>query len=233
MARCDHLPIWKDAVSLAVLLEEAVQRFPRYHKYALGADLRRQAYAVCRGVVAANGERDGRAQAVKRLAVAVEQLKLLVQMGKGVKAFASFKEFEREADSGDRVVHHWLVPRPESWFEPVFIHDSYSNRKGKGTHAAVDRLQEFLQRAKCSGKRKAYFLQRDIANFFNNIDRGILYGLLRRRAEKIWQAAKRRYPDAQSGVVGGALAASSRPSAAKAAPTGNAAMARAEKTWAR
>ena len=33
---------------------------PRYHKYVLGADLRRQAYAVCRGVVVANGERDGR-----------------------------------------------------------------------------------------------------------------------------------------------------------------------------
>lgn len=98
MARYDHLPIWRDAVSLAVLLEEAVRRFPRYHKYALGADLRRQAYAVCRGVVVANGEREGRARAVERLAVAVEELKLLVHMGKEVKAFASFKEFERAAE---------------------------------------------------------------------------------------------------------------------------------------
>jgi hypothetical protein len=55
MARYDHLPIWKDAVSLAALLEEVVRRFPRYHKYTLGADLRRQAYAVCRGVVAEDG----------------------------------------------------------------------------------------------------------------------------------------------------------------------------------
>ncbi len=29
MARYDHLPIWKDAVALAMLLEEAVRRFPR------------------------------------------------------------------------------------------------------------------------------------------------------------------------------------------------------------
>lgn len=58
MARYDHLPIWKDAVALATLLEEAVRRFPRYHKYALGSDLRRQAYVVCRGVVVANGERE-------------------------------------------------------------------------------------------------------------------------------------------------------------------------------
>ena len=89
MARYDHLPIWKDAVALAVLLEEAVRRFPRYHKYTLGTDLRRQAYAVCRGVVVANGEREGRARAVERLAVAVEELKLLVQMGKEVKVVLS------------------------------------------------------------------------------------------------------------------------------------------------
>lgn len=89
MASYDHLPIWKDAVALATLLEEAVRRFPRYHKYALGSDLRRQAYAVCRGVVVANGEREGRARAVERLAVAVEELKLLVQMGKEVVGGAS------------------------------------------------------------------------------------------------------------------------------------------------
>lgn len=98
MARYDHLPIWRDAVRLATLLEECVRRFPRYHKYALGADLRRQAYAVCRGVVVANGEREGRERAVERLAIAVEELKLLVQMGKEVRAFASFKEFESAAE---------------------------------------------------------------------------------------------------------------------------------------
>ena len=48
------------------------------------------------------------------------------------------------ADFSDRVVHHWLVPRLEVLFEPVFIHDVYSNRKGKGTHKAVDRLQSFM-----------------------------------------------------------------------------------------
>lgn len=98
MARYDHLPIWKDAVALAVLLEEVVRRFPRYHKYALGTDLRRQAYAVCRAVVVANGERERRLAAVERLVLAVEELKLLIQMGKEVRAFASFQEFERAAE---------------------------------------------------------------------------------------------------------------------------------------
>jgi hypothetical protein len=45
----------------------------------------------------------------------------------------------------DRVVHHWLVPRLEELYEPIFIHDVYSNRKGKGTHTAVKRLQHFMR----------------------------------------------------------------------------------------
>ena len=58
MARYDHLPLWKGAVALATLLEEAVRRFPLYHRTQY--DLRRQAYAVCRGVVIANGVTEGR-----------------------------------------------------------------------------------------------------------------------------------------------------------------------------
>jgi len=46
------------------------------------------------------------------------------------------------APFGDRVVHHLLVPWLERYYEPVFIHDSYSNRKGKGTHAAILILAE-------------------------------------------------------------------------------------------
>jgi RNA-directed DNA polymerase len=40
------------------------------------------------------------------------------------------------ADFRDRVVHHLLVSHQERIFEPIFIHDSYACRKGKGTLAA-------------------------------------------------------------------------------------------------
>jgi hypothetical protein len=49
-------------------------------------------------VVVANGERERRAQALDRLVLAVEEIKLLIQMGKEVRAFASFKEFQRAAE---------------------------------------------------------------------------------------------------------------------------------------
>lgn len=88
-------------------------------------------------------------------------------------------------DFADRVVHHWLVPRLESLFEPVFVHDSYSNRKGKGTHAAVDRLQAFMRQVRDGvGGGKGWCLQLDIKNFFNRIHRPTLYDLLKRRLDK-------------------------------------------------
>jgi RNA-directed DNA polymerase len=46
----------------------------------------------------------------------------------------------------DRVVHHALCAIIEPRFERVFIPDSYANRIGKGTHRAVDRLQQFARR---------------------------------------------------------------------------------------
>ena len=85
------------------------------------------------------------------------------------------------APFADRVVHHWLVPRLEAIFAPVFIHDSHSNRAGHGVHYAVDRLQGHMRRASANGKRPAHYLQLDIANFFNTVDRRHLYRLIRHR----------------------------------------------------
>jgi hypothetical protein len=53
----------------------------------------------------------------------------------------------------DRVIHHWLVPQLEWIYEPTFIFDSFSNRRGKGTHAAIDRLQAFVRQVH-SGQSK-------------------------------------------------------------------------------
>ena len=97
--------------------------------------------------------------------------------------FVAAKPKAREihaADFADRVVHHWLVPQLEKLFEPVFIHDVYSNRVGKGTHKAVDRLQSFMH----SVGNEGWYLQLDIANFFNSIDRPILFKLLQARLRK-------------------------------------------------
>lgn len=86
-------------------------------------------------------------------------------------------------DFADRIVHHWIVPQLEAIYEPSFIFDSFSNRKAKGTHAAVERLQGFMREVE-SGQGGGYYLQLDIKNFFNRIHRPTLYGLLKARMER-------------------------------------------------
>jgi RNA-directed DNA polymerase len=86
-------------------------------------------------------------------------------------------------DFADRVVHHLVVPRLEPIYERMFIHDSYANRAGKGTHAAVRRLQAFTRQVQ-SGQGGGWYLQLDIANFFYCINRRILWQLVRDRMQR-------------------------------------------------
>jgi RNA-directed DNA polymerase len=90
----------------------------------------------------------------------------------------------------DRIVHHLLVERLEKFYEPIFIHDSYANRQGKGSHAAVDRLQQFMRQRndkKADGQNGGWFLQLDIHNYFNSIHRPTLYNMLCQRLYQMQQ----------------------------------------------
>ncbi len=98
MARYQHLPIWVAANRLVRVLELAVRQFPRYHKYTLGSDLRQQAIKVCRLIIRANESRERRALILEQLCLTVEDLKLLIQLAKEIKAFASFKQFQEAAE---------------------------------------------------------------------------------------------------------------------------------------
>lgn len=73
----------------------------------------------------------------------------------------------------DRVVHHALCNVIEPFFERRFITDSYANRKGKGTHAALDRAQAFA-------RQHRYVLQCDVKQFFPAIDHELLLAALQR-----------------------------------------------------
>ena len=85
MSHTRHLPIWKAALDLAVHLEHAVRRFPRYHKYTLGTELRQTAQRLCRLVA--------RATALDELVLGVEEMKTLLTLAQEIKAFANFNEF--------------------------------------------------------------------------------------------------------------------------------------------
>ncbi len=73
----------------------------------------------------------------------------------------------------DRVVHHALCQVTEPPFERRFIGASFANRKGKGTHAAIDLTQRWA-------RRYPFVLQCDVREFFASIDHETLRGLLAR-----------------------------------------------------
>jgi retron-type reverse transcriptase len=74
----------------------------------------------------------------------------------------------------DRVVHHALCAVVCPIFETGFIHNSYANRSGKGTHKAIE-IYEYYR------DRHAHVLRADIYRYFPSIDHAILKTAFRRR----------------------------------------------------
>jgi retron-type reverse transcriptase len=73
----------------------------------------------------------------------------------------------------DRVVHHALCGVIEPLFDRKLVFDTYANRRGKGTHAAMDRFQELCRRYR-------YVLLCDVRKYFPSVDHEILKAKLRR-----------------------------------------------------
>lgn len=74
----------------------------------------------------------------------------------------------------DRVVHHALCNVIEPIYERTFIGDSFANRKGKGTHAALDKAQRYIR---CF----PYVLQCDLKQFFPSVDHAVMESVLNRK----------------------------------------------------
>jgi hypothetical protein len=86
MAQYEHLPIYKSALDLAVYLEKAVSGFSRYHKYSLGADLRRLARRNITLIVQANSEQERLATLVL-LRSSLEELMVCLRIAKELQVF--------------------------------------------------------------------------------------------------------------------------------------------------
>ena len=93
----DYPPIVRLAERLVVALEECVRRFSRYHKYTLGTELRQQAHHVYRLAYKAWRDKAKQLDWLTQLVWAVDDLKLSLQLGQQLKAFASFGQFEQLA----------------------------------------------------------------------------------------------------------------------------------------
>jgi len=76
----------------------------------------------------------------------------------------------------DRVVHRLLYEYLVPIYDPMFIGDVWSCRKGKGLLGAIKRTQQLLHRYPQSLVWRA-----DVVKFFDNVDRNVLFALLQKQ----------------------------------------------------
>jgi hypothetical protein len=91
-----NFPIFKSAMDLTVYIEQIVKGFEKYHKYTIGVDLRERSKEILFLINRANLSND-RVVALTNLRDSCEDMKILLQLCKELKAFRSFKQFEYSA----------------------------------------------------------------------------------------------------------------------------------------
>ena len=79
----------------------------------------------------------------------------------------------------DRVVHHALVDTILPIFEKKFIDHSYACRSGFGFHAAANRVQKMLRKARRSNPN-VYVLKADISKYFQSVSHRVVMNIIRR-----------------------------------------------------
>ena len=87
----------------------------------------------------------------------------------------------------DRIVHHAICNIIEPIYDRRFIHDSFANRKGKGTLAAAYRLETFISKVSrnktVTRKTRAvrgFCFKGDIRHYFDTVSQKKLLGILGR-----------------------------------------------------
>ncbi len=95
----------------------------------------------------------------------------------------------------DRVIHHAIINIIGPIFESRFIHDTFANRKGKGTLAALERFDLFLRKVTENGKPINWgggvtqnrnnvigcVFKADIKHYFDTVDHEVLLSILCKR----------------------------------------------------
>ena len=80
----------------------------------------------------------------------------------------------------DRLLHHAIYRQLYPFFDQTFIHDSYSCRKLRGTHRAMNRFKEFAYKASKNNTKTLWILKCDVRKFFASIDQKVLNDTLQK-----------------------------------------------------
>ena len=91
-----------------------------------------------------------------------------------------------KASVRDRLLHHAIYRILYPAFDRTFIFDSYSCRKGRGTHKGFFRLAEMARRVSRNYTSPCWALKLDIRKFFDSVDHEVLMKLLEMRIADQW-----------------------------------------------
>ena len=81
----------------------------------------------------------------------------------------------------DRIVHRWLVDNfLEPAFVPQFVSTSYACLKNRGMHKACLDVQKAMRHCKAIWG-EYYILKMDVAKYFDNINKEILFNIIKRK----------------------------------------------------
>jgi len=83
-----------------------------------------------------------------------------------------------KATVGDRLLHHAVYRKLYFFFDKKFIADSYSCRKRKGTHKAINKFREYARKESKNHTKTIWVLKCDVRKFFASIDHKILIEIL-------------------------------------------------------
>ena len=85
----------------------------------------------------------------------------------------------------DRIVHRWVVDSfLKPYFETQFISTTYACIKNKGMHRATIDVQKVMKHCKNTWG-EYYILKMDVAKFFQNINKDILFNILKRKIKDV------------------------------------------------
>ena len=95
------------------------------------------------------------------------------------RAFIEHHPVDREIFAAifqDRLIHHLLYNMTADWWDKRFIYDSYSCRKGKGTHLGVKRTYQAMAKASKNFKKKQVWVCKlDLQGYFMSLPRKKIY----------------------------------------------------------
>jgi hypothetical protein len=86
-------PILKLAERLMLDVETAVKGFSRYHRYTVGTRMRDQVHGIACAAHKAWRKRDSRPELIGELSEQIDDVKITLQLGSQLRAFASLEQF--------------------------------------------------------------------------------------------------------------------------------------------